>query len=121
IGPGVIDTPLASGLIGEGEQRTAMEQSIPLGRVGYPEDIGKLACWLASDEAEYVTGTYNLIDGGMADRGSYGPSTSWGQAQQMIRAARTTMSGAQLLDRIDQMVGQRIAETNRERESRGLR
>ena len=120
IGPGVIDTPLAAGLIGEGDQRAAMERAIPLGRVGYPEDIGRLACWLVSDEAAYVTGTYNLIDGGMADRGSYGPGSALGQMQQLIREARATLSGPELLERIDETVGQRIAEANREREKRGL-
>ncbi|PYM17536.1 MAG: hypothetical protein DMD81_08670, partial [Candidatus Rokuibacteriota bacterium] len=120
IGPGVIDTPLAAGLIGEGDQRAAMERAIPLGRVGYPEDIGRLACWLVSDEAAYVTGTYNLIDGGMADRGSYGPGSALGQMQQLIREARATLSGPELLERIDETVGQRIAEANREREARGL-
>jgi len=120
IGPGVIDTPLAAGLIGEGDQRAAMERAIPLGRVGYPEDIGRLACWLVSDEAAYVTGTYNLIDGGMADRGSYGPGSALGQMQQLIREARATLSGPELLERIDDTVGQRIAEANREREQRGL-
>src|SRR5206468_6215618 len=120
IGPGVIDTPLAAGLIGEGDQRAAMERAIPLGRVGYPEDIGRLACWLVSDEAAYVTGTYNLIDGGMADRGSYGPGSALGQMQQLIREARATFSGPELLERIDETVGQQIAEANREREQRGL-
>ena len=121
IGPGVIDTPLAAGLIGEGGQREAMERSIPLGRVGYPDDIGRLACWLASDEAEYVTGTYNLIDGGMADRGSYGPGSAWAQQQQTLREARSTMSGPALLELIDRTTGERIANASREREARGLR
>jgi glucose 1-dehydrogenase len=38
---------------------------VPYGRIGEPEDIGKLAAWLASDEADYITGTTIFMDGGM--------------------------------------------------------
>lgn len=120
IGPGLIDTPLAAGLIGEGEQRATTERTVPAGRLGYPEDIGRLACWLASDEAEYVTGTYNLIDGGLGDRTGLGLDSPHGREQQMIRDARATMPGEALLGLIDQAVGQRIAEMNRQRAARGL-
>ena len=120
IGPGLIDTPLAAGLIGEGDQRVMTERAVPLGRVGTPEDIGRLACWLASDEAEYITGTYNLIDGGLADRRAFGLDTPQGRVEQMIREARATMSGAELLEHIDQIVGQRIAEMDQQRAARGL-
>jgi len=37
----------------------------PLGRMGKPEDVANLYCWLASDEAAYVSGTAISIDGGM--------------------------------------------------------
>ena len=38
---------------------------VPYGRIGEPEDIGKAAVWLASDESDYVTGTTLFVDGGM--------------------------------------------------------
>ena len=38
---------------------------VPYGRIGEPEDIARTAVWLASDEADYVTGTTLFIDGGM--------------------------------------------------------
>jgi len=38
---------------------------IPYNRIGEPDDIGKLAAWLASDEADYITGTTIFMDGGM--------------------------------------------------------
>jgi NAD(P)-dependent dehydrogenase (short-subunit alcohol dehydrogenase family) len=38
---------------------------IPYGRIGQPEDIGKVAAWLASDETDYVHGTTLFVDGGM--------------------------------------------------------
>jgi len=38
---------------------------IPYNRIGEPEDIGQLAAWLASDQADYITGTTIFMDGGM--------------------------------------------------------
>jgi len=106
--------------VGEGDARPLTEKFVPLGRVGYPEDIGKLACWLASDEAEYITGTYNLIDGGLADKGDYSPTSQAGQVIQFIRDARTKMPGDQLLATIDAMTQEAMAEGNRLRKERGL-
>lgn len=41
------------------------ESGIPLGRMGEPEDVGKVACFLASDDSSYITGQCIVIDGGM--------------------------------------------------------
>ena len=41
-----------------------LAKSIPLGRVGIPEDVGDLAVFLASESSEYITGTEIVIDGG---------------------------------------------------------
>ena len=38
---------------------------IPYKRIGEPEDIGRAAVWLASDESDYVTGITLFVDGGM--------------------------------------------------------
>ena len=38
---------------------------IPYNRIGEPEDIGRAAAWLASDQADYITGASMVIDGGM--------------------------------------------------------
>ena len=62
IAPGLIETDIAAGMIekhGEGILRT-----IPLGRIGKPADVGALAVYLASDEADWVTGHVYRIDGG---------------------------------------------------------
>ena len=62
ISPGLIETDIAAGMIekhGEGIVRT-----IPLGRIGKPADVGALAVYLASDEADWVTGHVYRIDGG---------------------------------------------------------
>ena len=68
--PGVFRTPmvesLAQGTSPEDIQATVdlMAATIPMGRLGRPEEIGHLAAYLASDEAEYVTGQAFFIDGG---------------------------------------------------------
>ena len=68
--PGVFHTPmvesLAEGSSPEDIQSTvdAMAGSIPMGRLGRPDEVGYLAAFLASDEAEYITGRAFFIDGG---------------------------------------------------------
>lgn len=39
---------------------------IPYGRIGEPEDVAKVAVWLASDDSDYVTGETLFVDGGMS-------------------------------------------------------
>jgi 3-oxoacyl-[acyl-carrier protein] reductase len=46
------------------EYITAMEQSIPMGRLGAPRDVANAVLFLASDEAAYITGTTIVVDGG---------------------------------------------------------
>jgi 3-oxoacyl-[acyl-carrier protein] reductase len=41
-----------------------MEEAVPLGRLGTPRDVANAVLYLASDEAEYVTGTTIVLDGG---------------------------------------------------------
>jgi len=43
----------------------ALKREIPLGRVGEPSEVAKLVCYLASDDAAYITGTTVVIDGGL--------------------------------------------------------
>ncbi|MDP9237780.1 MAG: SDR family oxidoreductase [Chloroflexota bacterium] len=69
IGPGVIDTPLAHGLAGDtgGPIRHALERRIPVGRAGRPGDIAGLIAFLSGPDAEFMTGSYVLMDGGLRD------------------------------------------------------
>jgi NAD(P)-dependent dehydrogenase (short-subunit alcohol dehydrogenase family) len=69
IGPGVIDTPLAHGLAGDagGPIRQSLEQRTPAGRAGRPSDIAGLIAFLSGPDAEFMTGSYVLMDGGLRD------------------------------------------------------
>ena len=63
INPGWIDTPGERKFYSE-EEIYEGAKAIPWGRIGIPEDIGKAAAFLASDEADYITGAALRIDGG---------------------------------------------------------
>jgi glucose 1-dehydrogenase len=65
IAPGAIKTPINHAAWSTPEAETQLLKLIPYGRVGVPEDIGRVAAWLASDEADYVHGTTIFVDGGM--------------------------------------------------------
>ncbi len=63
--PGAIRTPINTSAWSTPEALSRLLTLIPYGRIGTPEDIGRAAAWLASDEADYVNGTSLYIDGGM--------------------------------------------------------
>jgi 3-oxoacyl-[acyl-carrier protein] reductase len=63
IAPGFIDTDMTRAL--SEEQRTALLQQIPLGRLGSPEDVAAAVAFLASPQAAYVTGATLHVNGGM--------------------------------------------------------
>lgn len=65
IGPGAIQTPINKEAWSTPEALKNLLTLIPYGRIGQPEDIGKVAVWLASDESDYLTGTTIFADGGM--------------------------------------------------------
>ncbi len=64
IAPGFIDTPMTAA-IPEKIKEAALER-IPLGRMGRPEDVADLHLFLASDEANYITGQVIFLDGGVS-------------------------------------------------------
>jgi glucose 1-dehydrogenase len=65
VAPGAIDTPINKRTLSDPERKLALEREIPLGRIGEPEEVAKLVCYLASDDASYITGTTIVIDGGL--------------------------------------------------------
>ncbi|WP_242148349.1 glucose 1-dehydrogenase [Sphingomonas sp. BAUL-RG-20F-R05-02] len=66
IAPGAIKTPINQDAWDSDEALSKLLRLIPYGRIGDPEDVARAAVWLASDEADYVTGTTLFVDGGMS-------------------------------------------------------
>jgi NAD(P)-dependent dehydrogenase (short-subunit alcohol dehydrogenase family) len=70
ISPGPIDTPILDGLAETEEGRKGLKDHlasiVPLGRMGRPEEIGKAAVFLASEDASFVAGVELFVDGGSA-------------------------------------------------------
>jgi glucose 1-dehydrogenase len=65
IAPGAIKTPINVNAWSTPEAEQKLLELIPYGRVGEPSDIGAVAAWLASDEADYIHGASLFVDGGM--------------------------------------------------------
>ena len=70
ISPGPVETPGLLGLAADAEQekqlRSGLAASVPLGRLGQPQEIANMALFLASDEASFVNGAELFVDGGAA-------------------------------------------------------
>ncbi|MGC2517481.1 MAG: 3-oxoacyl-[acyl-carrier-protein] reductase [Terriglobales bacterium] len=63
VAPGFIETSMTAALSEEFKQNAV--KSIPLGRVGSPQDVANAVCFLASDEASYITGHVLNVNGGL--------------------------------------------------------
>jgi glucose 1-dehydrogenase len=65
VAPGAIRTPINKPAWDTPEALQKLLKLVPYGRIGEPEDIARAVIWLASDEADYITGTTLFVDGGM--------------------------------------------------------
>lgn len=71
IRPGAIKTKISGDYVSHKGENVSQEisrdilQRLPLGRLGEAEEVANAACWLASDEARYITGTTIDVDGGL--------------------------------------------------------
>lgn len=63
VAPGFVETAMTDGI--PEKIREGMIASIPLGRMGQPEDIARAVCFLASDDSSYITGQVLVVDGGL--------------------------------------------------------
>ena len=67
IAPGIIATDILKKQMNENkEKKTEREKHIPFHRIGTPEEIAKIALFLASDDASYITGSLIYADGGLS-------------------------------------------------------
>ena len=70
ISPGPIDTPIFSNLLQNEEQSEQFKKNIvntvPMGRMGSPDEVAKVVSFLASDDSSYITGVELFVDGGLA-------------------------------------------------------
>ena len=65
IAPGAIETPINSKLLHDPAKLNALLANIPLKRLGQPGDVAGVATFLASADADYITGTTVFVDGGL--------------------------------------------------------
>ena len=65
VAPGAIETPINTKLMNDPDKLGALLKNIPLGRLGQPKDVAAIVAFLASADADYITGTTFFVDGGL--------------------------------------------------------
>ncbi len=68
VAPGPIDTEMLNRFTGTAERKASLAATVPLNRVGRPEEIAETIKFLASDKASFITGASYLVDGGKTAR-----------------------------------------------------
>ena len=65
IGPGATNTPINRAWVEDPVKKEQVESHIPMRRAGTADEMGSIACFLASDDAAYITGQTIFVDGGL--------------------------------------------------------
>lgn len=65
VAPGAIQTPMNASLMADEGKLAALKAQIPLGRLGSSADVANVVAFLASSDADYMTGTTTVVDGGL--------------------------------------------------------
>ena len=65
VAPGAIETPINTALLNDPAELKALLENIPLNRLGKPADVSAAVVFLASSDADYITGTTLVVDGGL--------------------------------------------------------
>jgi glucose 1-dehydrogenase len=65
VAPGAIETPINTALLHDPVKLNALLSNIPLNRLGKPADVSSAVAFLASSDADYITGTTLVVDGGL--------------------------------------------------------
>ncbi len=65
VAPGAIETPINTKLLNNPEKLGALLKNIPLNRLGQPSDVAGMVAFLASSDADYITGSTFFVDGGL--------------------------------------------------------
>jgi len=68
VSPGPIDTGMLNRFTGTAERKAGLAATVPLNRVGRPEEVAQTILYLASDKASFITGASYLVDGGKTAR-----------------------------------------------------
>lgn len=66
VGPAFIETPMIEESLKAGREKLVALH--PIGRLGQPEEVSNLICFLLSENASFITGSYHLVDGGFSAR-----------------------------------------------------
>ena len=65
VAPGAIETPINRALLNNPQLLATLKENIPLARLGQPEDVSGVFAFLASSDADYITGATIFVDGGL--------------------------------------------------------